>query len=218
MTAPRTPPSGQLDIPLVWDTEPVAAGRGAPAPQPEPQGELAPLAGAVRLWLAVLADAGVVVLTLGVFWGVAGLIASGLAPAQFALATAAGMEGASVIALGCLWGWRATPGMLLLGVCFSRPVPFARACRLWLLWLASLPLLGLPLLLRRRGRASRRSSAGGTLSFRSTSRGRLNTMPMSSVAPVLKLVAVIPTSSQPSSPRRLRSIPSSIEAVISRRH
>ncbi len=171
MTAPRTPPSGQLDIPLVWETEPAAAGRGAPAPRPEPQGELAPLAGTVRLWLAVLADAGVAVLALGVFWGVAGLIASGLAPAQFALASAAGMEGASVVALGCLWGWRATPGMLLLGVCFSRPVPFARACRLWLLWLASLLLLGVPLLLRRRGESVAEKLAGGTLSFRSLPEG-----------------------------------------------
>ncbi len=166
MTAPRTPPSGQLDIPLVWETELAAVGRGAPAPRLEPQGELAPLAGTVRLWLAVLADAGVAVLALGVFWGIAGLIASGLVPAQFALASAVGMEGASVVALGCLWGWRATPGMLLLGVCFSRPVPFARACRLWLLWLASLPLLGLPLLLRRRGETVAEKLAGGTLSFR----------------------------------------------------
>lgn len=171
MTAPRTPPSGQLDIPLVWETEPAAEGRGVPTRRSEPHGELAPLAGAVRLWLAALADAGVAVLALGVFWGVAGVIASGLAPAQFALASAAGLEGTSVVALGCLWGWRATPGMLLLGVCFSRPIPFARACRLWLFWLASLLLLGLPLLVRRRGESVAEKLAGGGLSFRSLPEG-----------------------------------------------
>jgi hypothetical protein len=171
MTAPRTPRSGQLDIPLVWETEPAASGRGVPALRPQPQGELAPFAGTVRLWLAALADAGVVVLALGVFWGVAGLIASGLAPAQFALASAAGLESASVIALGCVWGWRATPGMVLVGVCFSRPIPFAQACRLWLLWLASLLLLGLPLLLRRRGESVAEMLAGGALNSRSFPEG-----------------------------------------------
>ena len=171
MTGPRTPHSGQLDIPLVWETEPATANRSTPAPRREPQGELAPLAGTMRLWLAALADAGVAVLALGGFWGIGGLIASGLAPAQFALAGAAGLEAASVVALGCLWGWRATPGMLLVGVCFSRPIPFARACGLWLVWLASLSLLGVPLLVRRRGESVAERLAGGTLSFRSFPEG-----------------------------------------------
>lgn len=171
MTAPRTPPTGQLDIPLVWETEPAAADRGAPAPGPEPKGDLAPLAGAMRLWLAALVDAGVAVVALGTFWAVAGVIVSGLAPAQFALASAAGLEGASVVALGCLWGWRATPGMLLLGVCFSHPIPFARACRLWFFWLASLLALGVPLLVRRRGESVAETLAGGTLILRSLPEG-----------------------------------------------
>ena len=171
MTAPRTPPTGQLDIPLVWETGPAAANRGATAPRPEPPGQLAPLAGTMRLWLAVLADAGVAVLALGTFWGVAGVIVFGLAPAQFALASAAGLEGASVVALGCLWGWRATPGMLLLGLCFSRPIPFAQAGRLWLFWLVSLLLLGVPLLFRRRGESVAEKLAGGTLSLRSSLEG-----------------------------------------------
>jgi hypothetical protein len=171
MTAPRTPPSGQLDIPLVWETEPMAASPGATAPPTEPHVELAPLGGTMRLWLAALTDAGVAVLALGVFWGLAGLIASGLAPAQFVFAGVAGLEGVSVVALGCLWGWRATPGMLLVGVCFARPIPFARGCRMWLFWLASLFLLGVPLLIRRRGESVAEKLAGGTLRFRALLEG-----------------------------------------------
>ena len=171
MTAPGIPPPGQLDIPLVWLKEPVDVLRSAPAKPPESRPALLRFAGGVRLWVAVLADGGALAVATAVFWGLTGLLASGLNPMQLGLASAAALEAASVVAVGCLWGWRASPGMLLLGVCFSRPIPFGRACRMWICWLLSLLLLGLPLLLRRREESVAERLAGGAVSFRSLPEG-----------------------------------------------
>ncbi len=164
--APRTPP-GQLDIPLVWETGPGQPARDAPAPQPDPA-EQPPFHAVLRLWVAVLADAGVVGLAVATFWGLAAALGAVLAPLQFGLAGIVGVAAASVVGLGCLWGWRASPGMLLLGLSFSRPIPFGRVCGTWLLWLLSILVAGLPLLLGRRGACVAERLAGGALSFRSS--------------------------------------------------
>jgi hypothetical protein len=165
---PLHPPSpGQLDIPLVWEARTgTAKGGGTEDPLPQPP-RMAGRVGAWRLWLAVLADAGVVVLAVTGVWGVAAVLNGTLGRAQFMLTAAVGLEMATVLALGCFWGWRASPGMLLAGVCFSRPISFGQTVRLWLCWLVSLLVLGLPLLLRHRGASLAERLAGGTLSFRS---------------------------------------------------
>jgi len=72
--SPRTPPPGQLDIPLVWETEPAAGTQGAaPAPGTAPAAA-APLPGASRLWLAVLADAGMTAVGAAAFMALAALL------------------------------------------------------------------------------------------------------------------------------------------------
>ena len=167
---PRTPSSGQLDIPLVWEhgQEDPRADREDPAPAPR---RLSPFGGTWRLWLSVLADAGILVLLVAGAWGAAWAMGAELNGAQPVVAGLAGLEAASVLAVGCLWGWRATPGMLLVRVCFSRPIPWGRVCRLWLYWLVSFLAAGVPLLLRRRGESVAERLADGTLSFRSLPEG-----------------------------------------------
>jgi hypothetical protein len=158
---------GQLDIPLVWEAGTSRAkGGGFEGASPQPPPAVGRV-GAWRLWLAVLADAGVIVLAVTGVWGVAAVLVGTLGRAQFMLSAAVGLEMATVLALGCLWGWRASPGMLLAGVCFTRPIPFGQTVRLWLYWLASLLVLGLPLVLRHRGVSLAERLAGGTLSLRS---------------------------------------------------
>ena len=103
--------------------------------------------------------------------GIAAARGAELTPAQLVLAGLAGLEAGSVVALGCFWGWRASPGMLLAGVCFSRPIPWGRVYRLWFCWLLSLGLAGLPLLFRLRGESVAERLAGGTLRFRSLPEG-----------------------------------------------
>lgn len=170
MTAPRTLAPEQLDIPLVWDKE-ADPGSEPPVERTPSHGGLAPLGGTLRLWLAALADAGVVTLAAGASWVLAASQVGGLGAWQVLLAGLAGLETASVVALGCLWGWRATPGMLLVGVCFSRPIAWAHVCRLWAAWVGALLLLGVPLLLRHRGESVAERLAGGGLSFRSLPEG-----------------------------------------------
>lgn len=167
---PRTQPPGQLDIPLVWGH----AQEGRPADRDDlarTQGTLPPFGRMWRLWLGVLVDAGIVTLFLAGGLGVAAVMGAELDGAQLLLAGLAGLEAASVAAVGCLWGWRATPGMLLVRICFSRPIPWGRVCRLWLCWLLSLPLVGIPLLLRRRGESVAERLAEGELSLRSVPAG-----------------------------------------------
>lgn len=166
--APRTsPPPGQLDIPLVWETGSDRTGSDVPEPQHDPAAGPQPLHAGLRLWVAVLADAGVVVLAVVAFWGLAAALGVTLGPLQLGLTATAGVAAASVVALGCLWGWRASPGMLLLGMCFERPIPFGRVCRTWVLWLVSILVAGLPLLVRYRGGCIAERLAGGGLSLRS---------------------------------------------------
>jgi len=163
---PRTPPPGQLDIPLVWATDPAGEGR-EPAPAEAPSVPPARGASAFRLWAGALADAVLVAVTAAAAVGLAAALADGISPAACALAAVAGLEIVTVVALGCLWGWRGTPGMLVAGVCFARSIPVGRACKVWGVWLLSLPVAGLPLVIRFRGESAAERLAGGSLRFRS---------------------------------------------------
>jgi hypothetical protein len=166
----RTPPPGQLDIPLVWDRGEGRQDHLGDDPAPGTP-TLRPLAGTYRLWLAVLVDAGLVVLAGVSGLGVVAALGAEMVPGQLVLAGLAGGELASVVALGCLWGWRGTPGMLLVGICFSAPIPWSRAIRLWLSWVLSMIVGGFPLVLRLGGESLAERLAGGSLSFRSVAEG-----------------------------------------------
>jgi len=167
---PRTPPPGQLDIPLVWEhgQERSPVDRENPARAPK---RPTSFGAAWRLWLSALADLGILMVFAAVGWGVAAAAGSGLAGPQLLLAGLAGLEAASAVAVGCLWGWRATPGMLVIGICFTRPIPWGRVFWLWTCWLLSLLVAGVPLLARRRGESVAESLADGALSFRSLPEG-----------------------------------------------
>ena len=169
--APRTPPPGQLDIPLVWEIEPPGEGRGAAPAEGEPPASAPASAGALRLWVAALADAGITAVGVAASVALAVLLLGGISPGQSVLAAAAGVETVTVVALGCLWGWRATPGMLLVGACFSEPIAFGRVCRTWVAWLLSLPLAGVPLIVRYGGESVAERLAGGFLRSRSLPAG-----------------------------------------------
>ncbi len=164
---PRTPPPGQLDIPLVWATDPATEGRdpapaGEPAAAPPARG-----ASAFRLWAGALVDAAIVVIGAAAAVALAAAVGDGVTPVSFALAAAAGLEVVTVLALGCLWGWRGTPEMLAADVCFAQPIPFGRVCRFWAVWVPCLGLAGVPLVLRWRGECAAERLAGGALSSRS---------------------------------------------------
>ncbi|HVN76370.1 MAG TPA: hypothetical protein VMT19_08645 [Thermoanaerobaculaceae bacterium] len=169
--APRNPPPGQLDIPLVWELEPPGGPVGPASAEGQPATPPFRAAGTLRLWVAALADAAITLIGVGAAVAAAALLLGGISPLQFALAAVAGVEAVSVAALGCLWGWRATPGMLVLGVCFSRPIPAGRVCRTWGVWLISMPLAGVPLVVRRGGESAAERLAGGALSYRSIPAG-----------------------------------------------
>jgi hypothetical protein len=111
------------------------------------------------------------VLAVAGSWGLAAALGAELNAGQLVGAGLAGLEAASIVAVGCLWGWRASPGMLLARICFSRPIPWGRVCRLWLCWLLSLVVAGVPLLLRQEGESVAERLADGSLSFRSLPEG-----------------------------------------------
>lgn len=151
---PRPRPPEQLDIPLVWDVDPPAPAEG---PSPRSARPPAPV-GVGRLVVAALADLGVTLVALAISWLVAAA-AGGLDTVQLSLASIVGIEVATIVGVGCLWGWRGTPGLLLLGVGFDHPLVLGRATALWLLWLLALPLAGLPLWVGRRKLAERLGDA-----------------------------------------------------------
>jgi hypothetical protein len=161
----RPPTPRQLDIPLVWEQELPGVPPSLADPFP-PQLEEDEPVGLGRLWLGILADGGAVLLAVGLFWSLAAFLGAALRPPQLVVAAIAGFLCATVVALGCFWGWRGSPGMLLVGVSFADPQPFARAIRVWALWIAALPLLGLPLTLRVRGLTGAERAAGSRLRLR----------------------------------------------------
>jgi hypothetical protein len=166
--APHPPPPKQLDIPLKWERGPEPSAAPAAGEPTAKESLTRRTPGLLRFWAGILADVGIVLLGVGACWAIAALAGVRLWAPQLLLAAVAGVEIAGVLAVGCLWGWRASPGMLLLDLAFLRPIRFGLALRMWLAWLASFPLVGLPLLLRRRGANLAERIAGSRLSFRST--------------------------------------------------
>ena len=77
------------------------------------------------------------------------------------------LETASVAAVGMLWVWRGSPGLLLLEIGFAKPLSARNALRVWLFWLCGLPLVALPLLVGGSGRRPLERLGGTVVSFRS---------------------------------------------------
>jgi len=160
-------PLDQLDVPLVWDRTPVET-RPRELVRPPRPAQAAPPAGRwsrIRLWVASLADLGVVLLVLAAGWAVAAGVGVSLNPAQLAAAGVAGLLAAGVLGVGALWAWRATPGMALLHLRFEAPMTLGHAQRVWFWWLVALLLAGLPLLVGRRGRTGAELLAGSELTL-----------------------------------------------------
>ncbi|HYB24153.1 MAG TPA: hypothetical protein VED41_10170 [Solirubrobacteraceae bacterium] len=168
--APQAGPPKQLEIPLRWDHDPGAPAR---ATEGEPGGGAgrpgrAPLA---RLWLGILADLGAILLAVGACWTLAALAGASLRAAQLVAGGVAGIEIGGVLLAACLWGWRGSPGMLLVGLTFARPISFARVVRLSLAWIGSLPVAGVPLLVRRSGLCVAERLGGSAVSSHSPRAG-----------------------------------------------
>jgi hypothetical protein len=100
-----------------------------------------------RLWLGYLADLVIVTFGVGAVWVI--VAAWGASPELGGLlgAALAGMLVVGFVEIAWLWGWRGTGGMRLAGVAFVQQLSLRRAAGLWLAWLFSAMLLGLPLLL-----------------------------------------------------------------------
>ena len=150
----------RLDAELAWGRDHSPGSSSVPGPGSQ--------AGtwAQRL-VAALADIGVLLLAVGMAWVLAALSGASLNPRQIAVGAGLGALALAPVALACLWVWRGTPGMLLLNLGVSRPLPFARAVGVAALWFVSLPLLGLPLSVRWRGESLLDRLAGSRLRFRS---------------------------------------------------
>ena len=161
---PRSRPPEQLDIPLVWelDRPPLETGENDPfpvAPEPRP-------AGFGRLLVAASADLGVCLLAGAVAAGIAASSGAALRPEQLVVGTLSGLIAASWVAVGSLWGWGATPGLSLLRVGMEQPPSLGRSIAFWLVWLLSLPVVGAPLLIGRRGARLAERFLGAALSSR----------------------------------------------------
>jgi len=153
MTPERDPARGQLDIPLVWETE-ARAGADRRPPAAVPPASLPPRAApatAGRLILAALADLGCALLAFAAAWATAVAAGASGHPGQLAAIAASSLLVAAAAGCGALWGWRGTPGMLLLDIAFVRPLPARIVPRVWVGWLVALPLGGLPLAIGRAG-------------------------------------------------------------------
>lgn len=151
----------RLDAELAWGRD---HAPGQPrVPQPEgPEGGTW-----VQRLVAALADIGVLLLAVGLAWVLAAVGGASLNPRQIAIGAVLGGLALAPVALACLWVWRGTPGMLLLNLNASRPLPFARAFGVAALWFVCLPLLGVPLSVRWRGETLLERLAGSRLRFRS---------------------------------------------------
>jgi hypothetical protein len=157
------PTRGPLDQPLVWDRPP-SGPHQAPRPRVRPSvpGQRWSRA---RLWVATLADLGVVLLSLAAVWGIAAVLGAALTPPQLAASGLAGLLLAAVLGVGAFWGWRASPGMALLRLRFAAPLPLGLAIRVWLGWLCALPFAGIPLQLGGRGRTLAERLAGSEVTL-----------------------------------------------------
>lgn len=136
MASPRLP----FDVELAWGTAPAA-----PVAPP-------PAAGFVRVFLALLADAGFAALVffsvvLGAGWG----FELSLSALQVAACAAAGGLAAAWVGVCSLWFFHKTVGMHLLRLRLESPVTPWRAVVVWLAIVLFAPLLGLPLSLGRPG-------------------------------------------------------------------
>lgn len=123
-----------------------------------------------RLWqvvLAALADLGVLLFAVAAAWLVASFGGASLGPLQIVLGAVLGAFALAPVALACVWAWRGTPGMLLLGFCGSRAIPFSRAVWVCAVWFVCLPLLALPMAVRWQGRSVFERLAGVELRSRS---------------------------------------------------
>lgn len=155
---------GPLDQPLVWDRPPSGPHPSPPPPRVRPAPP-APRWGRLRLWVATLADLGVVLLALTATWGVAASLGAALDPFQLAIAGVAGLLLAAVIGVGSFWGWRASPGMALLRLRVEAPLSLGQAVRAWVGWLPALLLAGVPLQFGRSGRTVAERLAGSGLTL-----------------------------------------------------
>jgi hypothetical protein len=164
MPRPRLPE--QLDIPLVWDRPESAAGLTPPGEQPRMTRRGPPPCGHLTLLGGAVLDLGAVLLALASAWLAAALTGVTMLPGQIAVAALLGVGLASVVAVGCLWGWGGTPGLLLVGVRASSQVALPRALDFWLAWLVTLPLLALPLLIGRRGTRPAERLIGASFNLR----------------------------------------------------
>jgi len=159
-------PLDQLDTPLVWDRTPSGPHASPPERRARPTAPR-PRWSRIRLWVATLADLGVVLLSLAATWGVAAALGISLTPPQLAASGLAGLLLAAVLGIGAFWGWRASPGMALLRLHFAAPLTLRRATRVWVGWLLVLPLAGIPLLFGRRGRTLAECLAGSEVTLHS---------------------------------------------------
>lgn len=162
---PRPRPPEQLDIPLVWEHEPPAE-RPPRAPDAAPARPTHRPCGLGRMLLVAVTDLGALLVTLAVPFVISLVVGVSASPLQVGLTASAGLLAAAVIWVGCLWGWRGTPGQLLLKSCANQPLSLGRAGALWLSWTATLPVFGLPLLIGRPGRRLVERLAGSPFSCR----------------------------------------------------
>lgn len=145
----RRPPE-QLNIPLVWEQN----ADESPSPREGPplnEMQYSPVFRIWQLWLAALADLGFLLACLFVAL-LAVIMAGGWSgTAVFVFAWGLALDLAFVIALAGVWAWRGTPGMLLMGLAFTQPLPLSRAAKVLFFWGGSLLLVGIPLVIKRRG-------------------------------------------------------------------
>lgn len=161
--SPRPP--GQLDVPLVWEVGPAPAPPTAPG-DPFAVAESRPPVGGLRLLGVALADVGTGLVALAVAWGLAAGRGADLTAGQLLLGGAVGLEMLLVVVSGALAGWRGTPGMLLFEVSFADTLPVRRAVGVAALWCLLLVVLGVPLLIGRRGRRPLERLAGSAVTPR----------------------------------------------------
>jgi hypothetical protein len=168
MSSGRRLPPGQLEMPLVWELEPTPDGEETTDTAPRGHEHRPEPAGTLRLILAGLADLGGLMVLFAVAWVVAAIAgADPRSGGQLALVALLAIEAGSVAAIGLLWAWRASPGLLLLDVGFVKPLPASRVLRVWLCWMIGLPVAALPLLVGRAGHRPLERLGEAAISFRS---------------------------------------------------